>query len=226
MSRSDGPWHIPIAKNRRSCRPPDYANVLISYMPHNRKHIRLRDYDYSWQNAYFITICTKDHKNLFCDGVPSYISTWEPETMLSAIGKIAEKLLLDIPVHFPHVIIDEFTVMPNHIHCIFILDDTPSNSSNDSKQQAPMVKQGVEQFLPKQNQFGKPVKGSISVAIGQFKDAVTRWCNDNGHPYFNWQSKFHDHVIRDAKSHESIRFYIQNNAKSWNADEMCARPPN
>jgi putative transposase len=190
-------------------------------MFHNRKHIRLRDYDYSRGNAYFITICTKDRKNFFCKNTPAFIQEWAPATMLSPIGETTMKLLLEIPAHFPHAVIDEFTIMPNHIHCILVLD-FPKQEDTQNKL---VQKHDVEQYLAKTNQFGKPVKGSVSVIISRFKAAVTKWCNDNGYVYFGWQSKFHDHVIRDATSHEAIRFYIQNNAQAWNEDELYLQPP-
>jgi putative transposase len=190
-------------------------------MPQNRKHIRLREYDYSWQNAYFITICTKDRKNFFCENMRAFIQEWVPETMLSPIGEMAMQLLLDIPAHFPHVILDEFTIMPNHIHCILVLD----YSTHAGKQDVQAQKREGEQYLPQSNQFSKPVKGSISVIINQFKAAVTKWSKGNGCEYFGWQSRFHDHVIRDATSHEAIRFYIQNNARLWNEDELYLQPP-
>lgn len=80
-----------------------------------RKHIRLRDFDYSSENAYFITICIKDRKQFF--------GTVENEVMYaSPIGKIAETYWTEIPLHHPHVVLDEFVVMPNHVHGILILD--------------------------------------------------------------------------------------------------------
>jgi len=51
-----------------------------------------------------------------------------------------------------------------------------------------------------QNQFSKPIAGSISIIINQYKSSVKRWCNKNGHEYFQWQSRFHDHIIQNEES--------------------------
>jgi len=189
-------------------------------MARNRKHIRLRNYDYSRQNAYFITICTKERKSFFCKNVPVHIPVWDPATMLSPPGQIAEQMILEIPQRFPHVFLDEYTVMPNHVHCILVLDYTNANVATANSQQT------AEQLIePRFNEFGNPVKGSVSVIINQFKGVVKKWCNNNNHSYFNWQSRFHDHVIRDVESHEKIRQYIINNARNWCDDKFYYTPP-
>ena len=81
-----------------------------------RKHPRLKDYDYATANYYFVTICT--HNKLCVFGDPM---------RLSSIGKIAQALLKEIPVHFPGVTVDKYVVMPNHIHGIVVL---PGNTAN------------------------------------------------------------------------------------------------
>lgn len=141
--------------------------------------------------------------------------------MLSPVGEQLTRLFADVPNHFPHAVIDELVIMPNHVHCIIVIDYTLPGVQPGTGIQ----KQGVEQYLPQVNQFGKPVAGSISVIIGQVKTVLKKWCNKNGHAYFNWQSRFYDHVIRDAKSHEAIRHYIQNNPSCWGNDELFTKPP-
>lgn len=206
------PWRAPTGA--------DICDLLLfSYMPRNRKHIRLRDYDYSWQNAYFITICTKERKNFFCQDAPVYIPLWEPGTMLSSAGQTAERLLLEIPKHFPHAFLDEYAVMPNHIHCILVLGhiSAPDEVGDNSQVEDALIE-------PQFNQFHKAVKGSVSVIINQFKGAVKRWCNANEYTHFDWQSRFYDHVIRNSESHEKIRQYIINNARNWCEDKFYFTP--
>ncbi len=173
-----------------------------------RKHIRLRDYDYSLEGAYFITVCTKEKKHFFCRDMPVNVPVWNPNIMLSPVGEIVTQCLSDIPNHFSHAILDEFVVMPNHIHCILVLGD---------------LKRDVQQTIygaPVQqvNTFGKPVPGSVSVIINQLKSSVTRWCNKNGYRYFGWQPRFHDHIIRNGQSYGTIKNYIICNPDSWNKD--------
>jgi putative transposase len=89
----------------------------MSYNPeiHHRRSIRLKDYDYSSGGAYFITICVKNRECLFGEII-------EGKMNLSEIGEIAHNNWLNIPEHFNNVILDEFVVMPNHIHGILILN--------------------------------------------------------------------------------------------------------
>ena len=84
----------------------------------NRKHPRMRHYDYSTPNYYFVTICTKDKACLF--GSPE---------KLSDVGVVARDSLLDIPIHFPGVVVDQYVVMPNHVHAIIALQDHNTNLS-------------------------------------------------------------------------------------------------
>ncbi|PKL72573.1 hypothetical protein CVV26_00995 [Candidatus Kuenenbacteria bacterium HGW-Kuenenbacteria-1] len=82
---------------------------------HHRRSIRLKEYDYSQNGVYFITICTQNHECLF--------GKIENEKMiLNEYGKIVKKDWLEIPNHFPNIILDKFIVMPNHIHGIIIID--------------------------------------------------------------------------------------------------------
>jgi len=77
---------------------------------HSRKHPRLPNYDYSQPNYYFVTICTKDMRQIFGKaGAPN----WR--------GNIAEEGILAIAKHFPSIRIDKYVVMPNHIHAIVVL---------------------------------------------------------------------------------------------------------
>ena len=81
----------------------------------DRKKLRLGEWDYSNSGYYFITICTKDKHNLFWAHVGNGHAR-------SAAGTIAEENLLAIPFHYPHVKIDKYVIMPNHIHAILVID--------------------------------------------------------------------------------------------------------
>ncbi|RLC36231.1 hypothetical protein DRH27_05530, partial [Candidatus Falkowbacteria bacterium] len=81
------------------------------------KSARLENYDYSRDGFYFVTICTKDRELFFG-------SVKKDEMILNEIGKMAEKYWLEIPVHFNNVLLDEFIVMPNHLHGILVIDNS------------------------------------------------------------------------------------------------------
>ena len=68
------------------------------------------------------------------------------------------------------------------------------------------------------NIFGPLNPKSLSLIINQFKGSVKRWCNKNGYEYFQWQFRFHDHIIRNEKSLNKIRHYIHNNPMKWERD--------
>jgi len=77
---------------------------------------RLKGWDYGSSGYYFVTICVKDRECVF-GNVDDY------KMVLSESGEIAEKFWLEIPAHFPFVKLDEFIIMPNHIHRIIIIDN-------------------------------------------------------------------------------------------------------
>lgn len=83
---------------------------------YNRKSIRLKEYDYSRPGEYFIAICTHKKKCVFGE-------VTEEKTIFSFIGEIAKKCWEKIPEHFPNVILDEYAIMPNHVHGIIIITD-------------------------------------------------------------------------------------------------------
>lgn len=85
---------------------------------------RLKNWDYSWNGHYFITICTKDRQTFF-GNIENGIM------ILNDIGKIAEKFWLEIPEHFDNVILDEFVIMPDHVHGILIIDNQSADTRQD-----------------------------------------------------------------------------------------------
>ena len=167
---------------------------------HNRRSIRLKGYDYTQSGWYFITICTYQKHCLFSAIANS-------QSILNKFGKIASECWLAIPQHFSTIELDEFVVMPNHIHGILIITDSPNCKALS---------------CPYQGEFGKPVAGSIPTIIGSFKSAVTRKINiarnSSGSPV--WQRNYYDHIIRDEKSLNQIRKYIINNPLSWEQDRL------
>ena len=82
-----------------------------------RKQNRLTEYDYSAPNAYFITICTENRKNLFWKDAGMIID--RPENVpLTNVGTIARQSIAEIPKRYPMISVDHFVIMPNHIHLL------------------------------------------------------------------------------------------------------------
>lgn len=168
--------------------------LACPYSMPKRKHIRLRHFDYSSANAYFITICVKNFECRFGE-IKNGIMRF------SEIGNIAACRLQEIPEKRSSVVLDEFIVMPNHVHCIIEIKNRSFSSENF-------------------NQYGKPVTDSVSIIINQYKGSVKKWCNENEHPDFEWQGRFYDHVIRNNEEHWAIKNYIVSNPENWHNDQF------
>jgi REP element-mobilizing transposase RayT len=99
-------------------------------MTHNplpkRRALRLRDYDYAQAGGYFVTICTQGRSCLFGDIV-------DYQMCLNAAGHMLVRLWSDIPNHFSSVAMDDFVVMPNHLHGIVVLPDAAAAPSGDGR---------------------------------------------------------------------------------------------
>ncbi|MFA5374195.1 MAG: transposase [Dehalococcoidia bacterium] len=162
---------------------------------HHRHSMRLQGYDYTREGAYFVTVGMRDRACLFGD-----IS--DGKMILNEAGMMAEKHWRDIPAHFPHIELDEFVVMPNHVHGIIVINC-----------------RGTACRAPTAERFGKPVAGSVPTIIRSFKSAVTKWMRQNTPVYNVWQRNYYEHIIRDDASLNLIRQYIMDNPSRWAEDE-------
>lgn len=82
----------------------------------HRKHNRIRNYDYSQNGAYFVTICTQDRRKILSDIVGDGFPV--PKSS----GIIAEKMIHQIPEKYPAVSVDHYVIMPDHIHLLLRID--------------------------------------------------------------------------------------------------------
>lgn len=168
----------------------------------DRKHsYRLSTWDYAWNASYFITICTKNREHFFGEIINEKME-------LSPIGTLAKKFWDEITEHFSFLFLDEFIVMPNHVHGIIVIDK-PANDAPFTEILNSM----------RSDRFQHPGENSISSIIGSYKSAVSK----NAHfinKDFAWQSRFHDHIIRDEDSFKRIKNYIRYNVKNWKEDKF------
>ena len=166
---------------------------------------RLKSWDYSSEGAYFITICTKNMLNYFGRIVNQKVK-------LSAMGIIVNEEWLKTGVVRNNVILDEYVIMPNHIHgLIFLLNkldrvETPRWGVSNSETTHRVVSTTIK-------------KDTISSIIGQFKSKCSKRINEFEIKNFQWQPLFHDHIIRNHKELFNIRKYIINNPLKWAFDE-------
>ena len=173
---------------------------------------RLQSWDYGSNGAYFITICTHNREHLFGDVV-------DGKMQLNELGKIAEKYWMEIPNHFPFIQLGNFVVMPNHTHGILIINKSPVETPNlgvstDTNRDTDT---GGTAGTGGRNPKWKPK--TIGVIINQYKRIVTIKARKI-HADFRWQSRFHDHIIRNAGSFERIQNYIEQNPLKWGKDKF------
>lgn len=185
---------------------------------------RMQNWDYGWNAAYFVTICTANRDWFFGD-------IMDDKTDLSEIGEIADKYWLTIPEHFPFVKLDVHVVMPNHVHGIVIIDK-PDDGRNDIKNNGRNVETQNFASLPQpqpiprqlqssqqsKNKFG-PQSQNLASIIRGYKTGVTKYARNNNIDFI-WQSRFHDHIIRNDAEYQRIKNYIINNPKNWKDDSL------
>lgn len=196
----------------------------MKYNPekHNRRTIRLKGYDYSQSGFYFITICCHGRELLFGD-------IKNGEMIWNDAGNITNECWLDIPNHFPNVVLHEFIVMPNHIHGIIEIKtksvgaiyDTivGANDGNDTivgaNDYSPLQCVGAENYL-----FPRSPSKTIGSIVRGFKIGVTKWMRQNTNVYDVWQRNYWEHIIRDDNDYERIAKYIVNNPQNWDQDQL------
>ncbi len=165
----------------------------------------MKDYDYSQRGAYYITICTFNHRcNLG--------EVKDGKMLISQSGKVILESWNAIPLHFAHVALDSFVVMPNHIHGILMLLDDPAGTAC----RAPTEKPGINA----QERMSNPISGSLPTIIGSFKAAVSKRINElrNTPGASFWQRGYYEHVIRNEIELNSKCEYILNNPFKWELD--------
>ncbi len=168
---------------------------------HHRRSIRLRDYDYSLDGAYFVTICTLERKCLF--GEVAY-----GEMRLNDIGMmVRDEWLRSVEIR-NEIHLDAFVVMPNHVHGIVLIrHDVPLPVSKEGDRRSPLQQRGL-------------CKRSLAAFVAGFKSACTRSVNE----YFGtrgvplWQRSYYEHVVRNDRTLHAIRDYIEANPSQWADD--------
>lgn len=178
----------------------------MTYNPeiHNRKSIRLKNYDYSKNGMYFVTICTYQRNPILCKiynnanvgaGCHPCPKTKKQNNLkkqndiiiqLSPIGKFIEN-------EIKHQNIEKYIIMPDHIHCII-------NNYN----------QGRDGTLP------------LHRIVGKIKSYTTKKYNEinNTNGLKLWQRNYYEHIIKNEKEYYNICEYIKQNPQKWIENKM------
>ena len=185
---------------------------------HHRKSIRLKDYDYSREGLYYVTICCKNRASLF-----GYIVN--NEMILNDASKMIEKWYFELENKFNDIKCHEMQVMPNHIH--FIIENIgvivganlcvrPENTGQTHRSAPTETSEPI---------LGEHIGSPLHRVVQWFKTMTTNEYirgvkNLNWQPFDKklWQRNYWEHIVRDEKSYFKISNYIINNPMNWKED--------
>ncbi len=180
--------------------------TLNKYVVKGRRTIRLKDYNYSWPGFYFVTICVKD-KGCYLGKIVEVDNFSDgPTVRLTKLGEIVRDIWRSIPKHHPKIELDEFIIMPNHIHGIVVISENTVGA----------IQVGAIHESPLQNRR----QMLLSKIIGRFKMNSAKEINTllNNEEQSFWQRNYYEHIIRNETSLEKIRNYIIDNPRKWYDD--------
>ena len=148
-----------------------------------RKCIRLQNYDYSSNGLYFVTICTEDKKPILSTIVGDDAHIVPKKIVLKDYGKIVEKHINRINTVYDNISVENYIIMPNHIHLLIFIDEYKNGTMWASS----------------------PTKlGSV---VRSFKTMVTKEIG-----FSIWQRSYYDEIIRNEKHFQYVWNYIEYNA--------------
>ncbi len=196
-----------------------YNFIMPKFDPkiHHRQSIRLKEYDYSQEGGYFVTIVAWQREFLFGN-------IQNGEMVLNKIGKIVEWEWLELPKRLSYIELGAHMVMPNHFHGIlFICENVGATRQGKTahvpNQESPQTNTSVRMGgspLPH-----GPNPASLGAIIAQFKSRVTKriWKFPEFKETPIWQRNYYEHIIRDEKDLQNKTEYIEANPLLWEQDE-------
>ncbi len=164
----------------------------------NRRSIRLKNRDYALRDQYFVTICAHERRCVFG-------SVADGRLVPTALGRLVRECWVAIPQHFHVVTLDEFVIMPNHLHGVITL--------------TPLVGAQHRCALPGGATANGVAPGSLGAIIRSFKAIVARRAHKElGWKGPIWQRNYFERVLRDGKEFSDVSRYIMENPKKWEMD--------
>jgi len=156
-----------------------------------RSPLRLKEFDYSTSGAYFITICTKDRRNI----LSTVVGEGSPLPRLSCYGKIVDVWIQKISEKYREIFVDSYIIMPNHIHLLLSV-------SNDGGRGDPS---------PTVNAAMGWLKYQVTKELNKMRGTA-------GEKIF--QRSFFDHIVRNRDDYNEIYKYISENPIRWKCDKF------
>ena len=184
------------------------------------KSARLKGWDYTSAGWYYVTICSRDR-------IPFFGEISSGEMYLTPIGKIVAYEWQRTERIRSYVSLDEWVIMPNHLHGIIILHPLESDVETSRANSVNRCTTSIHQNdLYHQNHKRRDVStekprlkdGSLGALIGQIKSVCTKRIRSKGIRDFGWQAGYYDHIIRDNEDLGRIREYIYGNPDKWDED--------
>jgi REP element-mobilizing transposase RayT len=164
---------------------------------HHRRSIRIKGYDYRQTGAYFVTLVTFKRECLFGEVVGEQVR-------LTTIGEVAGREWARLERRFPYIRLDEYLVMPNHVHGIVVIGGGGLAEGSWTSEARFQV-------------AGK----SLGAVMRTYKSSLAGWFNRSrfakGNPL--WQRNYYEHILRNEWDLERVREYIRDNPKHWAQDE-------
>jgi REP element-mobilizing transposase RayT len=173
-----------------------------------RNHPRLKEYDYSQNGYYFITINTE--KNLpILSTVGRGLAPAETNVKLTSMRKIVEEQLIALEERYKNIQIHKYVIMPTHIHAIIIIENQAAGAPPRGPSLAPS------------EQFTLSPRPTLMDIICAYKSLTTRLCNikDCIEGRKIWQTSFFDRIIRNEQEYLNTWQYIDENPAKWEEDK-------
>lgn len=176
--------------------------------------IRAQWHDYDG-GTYFVTICTYNREQFFGKIIGVDGSN---QLFLSEIGRYACETIEEAPQHNPYAIIPSYVVMPNHIHLIVVVDMSHVETVHaPSQTNTVQTRRWKNDVVDEKMQMISRRKNKLSFLVGSIKSNITRYANQK-RIEFAWQSRFHDHIVRNIDELNNIAAYVENNVVNWHED--------
>ena len=172
-------------------------------MKKRRNSLRHPNHSYTQPGAYFITICAYK-------GMPVFGHIVDDGMELNALGRIAQRVWLELPSRHTYITVDPFVIMPNHVHALIWIQAEVAEGSTA-------------------REYGKPVAASIPTLVNAYKGSVTKMADNAGlvkGPAL-WQRNFYDRIVRSERELVNVQEYIRTNPARWQQDQLHPdAPPN
>ena len=203
---------------------------------HHRRSIRLAEYDYSKGGEYFVTICTRNSEQILSNPPKPDVNIGvalaathlletppnpEPDSAfqfeLTPIGEIVDRNWRTLPERFPVISLDEYVIMPNHLHGIVFINESDQSRQGDAGKRVGARPTPTAQISPPTPTLGMIVGAFKSKSV---KDVLAH-IEENGLDMIGkiWQRNYFERVIRNERDLDNIRTYIRNNPVNWDQDD-------